>query len=247
MAPVAGGLPEFLLGQDRAGDFLVAVLVVNLAPVSEQSVEQPPSTWHPVRHAGCGGIKIEELELLADDLVIVLLRLADEVLVRLQLFLVRECIRIDTGHLVAVLIASPVRTGDAAQLERSGKQLLRIVNVRPAAEVDIVVTGVINGDGLVLRHLLDELGLEPLIFEDIQRLLSGDFPAGPVLLTLQNLPHFVFNGFEIGLLNRLPLGKDKIIVESVLNLRPDRVLGIAAVQLKHCLGEDMSQRMTIYL
>ncbi len=179
--------------------------------------------------------------------MIALLCLADKILVCLELFLVRECIGIDAGHLVSVLVASPVCTGDGTELKCDRKKFCRIIYVRADAQIHVVIARVINRDFLIFRKVLDELGLEALILEDGKRLFARNLFTGPCFLSLQNLTHLVFDGFEIRLLNRLSLRENEIIIESVFNLGPDRILRVFTVQLENRFRENVRHGVTVNL
>ena len=183
----------------------------------------------------------KQLFLLSDQFVISFLRLPDQILVRLQSRLVRKSIRINSGHLIAVLITSPVSAGNAAQLKCGRQKILGILNVRSSAQIHIIVAGVVDGDRLILRKLLNQLRLKVLSLENLQCLCPGDLFSGPVLLTLQNLAHLIFDLLEIGLLNGLPLRQDEIIIKPVIDLRSDGILGLLAVKLQNRLGQNMGQ------
>ena len=217
------------------------MLFMNSSPEVKQGVEQLPSSGHPVRHSGCSGIEVKQLSLLSDQLVISFLCLPDQILVCLQGCLVRKSIRIHSGHLITMLVASPVSAGDAAQLKCCRQKILGILNVRSSAQIHIIVAGVVDCDRLILRKLLNQLRLKALSLENLQCLCPGDLFSGPVLLALQNLTHLIFDLLEIGLLNSLPLRQDEIIIKPVIDLRSDGILGLLAIKLQNRLGQNMSQ------
>ena len=80
----------------------------------------------------------------------------------LELFLVEERGAVDAGELLAVAVATPVRAGDAQQLECLDLPGAR--HVRPAAEVEEIALP-IGGDGFLAGQLqlVDDLVLEPLV------------------------------------------------------------------------------------
>ena len=229
VCPVPGNQPEFLVIDQGRRDLRVTVTQLHFSRILQKRLIHLPASGKPVRHAGCCLIEHEQLHLRADLLVITLLRLADQIFVCLERGLVRKSVRVDTGHLIPVLVASPVSAGNRTQLKGGRHQLLRIGNVRSGAEVYIILTGIINSNRLILRKVIDQLCLEFLIFKDRKSLFSCDFLSYPVLFTFQDLPHLVLDGLEVGFLNCLSFRQNKIIIESVLNLRSDRVLHIFAV------------------
>ena len=113
--------------------------------------------------------------------------------------------------------------------------------MRSSAQIHIIVASVVDGDRLILRKLLNQLRLKALSLENLQCLCPGDLLSGPVLLTLQNLAHLIFDLLEINLLNGLPLRQDEIIIKPVIDLRSDGILGLLAVKLQNRLGQNMSQ------
>ena len=162
----------------------------------------------------------------------------------LESLLVRECIGIDSLQGIAVLIAAPVSAGDAPDLKSSTHELLRVCHVRTAAEIDEILTGIIDSDALVLGQIFDQLGLELLAPEELQRLRTGQFLLGPVLAALEDLTHLVLDHLEIVFVH-LP-GQNEIIVEAVRNLRSDCILYIFfSENLKYSFCQNVRQRVTI--
>ena len=119
--------------------------------------------------------------------------------------------------------------------------------MRPAAEIDVIVAGVIHGDHFVVGQVFDQFGLVFLILENVEGFGLGDFLAGPVFLALQNFAHLVFDGLEIGFGDGLPFRQREIVIEAVVNLRPDRVLGFGAVEFDHRLRQNVRQRVAIHV
>ncbi len=132
-------------------------------------------------------------------------------------------------------------------LEGSPQEFLRVLNVRPSAEVDIIVTGVVHRDLLIGGKVVDELGLVLLILKDDKRLVPGDFLSCPGLSALDDLVHAVLDGLEVALCDGLALGQDEIIVCTVLNLGSDCILHIFAIELDDGLCQDVCQRVAVQL
>ena len=118
--------------------------------------------------------------------------------------------------------------------------------MRSAAQVDIVIPGIVNSDLFVFRKVLNQLGLELLILEELKRLRSADLPAGPVFLPLQDLMHLVLDRCEIRLGDRLSCRKHKVIVRAILDLRSDRILNVFPVDLNHSLRQHMGKGVAVY-
>ena len=145
-----------------------------------------------------------------------------------------------------MLITPPVCTGSGLDLESSAQKFLRIIYVRSTAEIHIIFTRVVDGDGLILRKILDQFRLILLILEDLQSFFLGNNLAGPVFLTLQDLAHLVLDGLEIFLGQRS--GESEVIVASIFDLRTDCYLNLVISEnLANCLSHYMSQGVTIYL
>ena len=124
VCPVAGNEPETLVIYERSCDLGVAMTTLYFTAVLKQCLVHLPSTWQPVWHTRSGLVEHEELELCTDLLVVTLTCLLDHLYVLLQLILRRECIHIDTLHVVTLLITSPVRCGTAVNLVSRAHQLL---------------------------------------------------------------------------------------------------------------------------
>ena len=124
MCPVTGNEPETLVVYERRCDLGVAMAALYLTAVLKQCLVHLPSTWQPVWHTWSSLVEHEELKLRTDLLVVTLTRLLDHLYVLLQLILRRECIHIDTLHVVTLLVASPVCCGTAVNLISRAHQLL---------------------------------------------------------------------------------------------------------------------------
>ena len=77
--------------------------------------------------------EVEQVELHAEPAVVALARLLEPLEVRVEVGLRVERGAVDAGQLLVVLVAAPVRAGEAGQLERLDR--LRVLQVRAAAEV----------------------------------------------------------------------------------------------------------------
>ena len=119
--------------------------------------------------------------------------------------------------------------------------------MRSTAEIDIIITSIVNRDGLVLWKLLDQLELKLLILEDLLRLGLRNFLPCPRLTTLDDLTHLVLDGLEVLFTDALALRQNEVIVAAVLDLRSDAVLYFLTIDLDHCLCEDVCEGMTIHL
>ena len=240
MSPVPARLPDLLIVDHGSGNLRIAVNFVDSSPVIQKGVIQLPAPREPVGHAGCRGIEHEQIQLRPELLVVALHRFLHEIQMGLQLLLVRERIDIDALQLVIVLVALPVGAGNGFDLKCGAHQFLRIVDMRPAAQIRKIVTGLVNGNRLVIRELNNRLRLVFLVLKKLQGFLFGYLDPLPVFLSLQDLPHFVLNRGKIILIQRAR--QHEIIIKPVRNLRADRILYIfRSEQLNHRFCQHMSQ------
>jgi len=153
--------------------------------------------------------------------------------VRVEVLLAEERGAVDPGELRVVLVAAPVRAGEAGQLQRLDRA--GVLQVWPAAEVGEVALRV-EGD----RPFggVDELDLVGLALpgEEALRLLGVDILALPAAALLQ-LAADLF----LDLLQRVladGLGKLEVVVEAVVDRRADGDLG-PWVEAANGLGEQV--------
>ena len=244
VGPVAGDDPQLLLVDQRRGDFGVAVLRLELAGIGQQGLVQLPAPGQPVGHTGGGLVEHEQVQLLADLLVVPLLGFLDHVEVGLQLLLVREGVDIDALQGIPLLVAAPVGAGHGADLVGHAQQLRGIFHVGAAAQVHEVVAGVVHGDGLALGQVVDELFLIFLALEDMKRLFLAHHLAGPGLLAFHDLLHLLLDGGEV--LGADAPGQQEIVIHAVGDLRADGDLHILpAEDFHHGLGQYVGQRVAV--
>ena len=141
-------------------------------------------------------------------------------------------------HLVAG-VAPPVGACQFGQLERP--QVAGVRDMRPTAHVDVFLV-VVQRDFLAFRNLVDDLHLVSLTASleyFACPLASHDFAQHVVVLCDQ------FLYLDLDLL-KVFLGEgffaSDVVIESVLDDRPDRHLGVW-IQLLDRLSQHMSQRM----
>ncbi len=161
------------------------------------------------------------------------LRLLDPVEVVLQVLGVVERRPVDAGQLRLGLVAPPVRACEGEELHRLDR--LRVLEVRPAAEVDEVALFVERDVALGRVDELDLVRL-PLLLEALARVIAGDLLALPDAALL-NLPFdLVLEPLQVGLGDGL--GELEVVVEAVLDRRPDRDLR-AREKPPRGLGEEV--------
>ena len=178
------------------------------------------SSWRPSRRWSRRRGLLEAVEVLVEVLPVV------------------ERGAVDAGQLRFRRVAAPVGTGEREKLQRLDRS--RILQVRAAAEVD-EVTLAVEGDRPVRG--VDELDLVGLSFR-------FEDPAGLVAIDLRALPgstlgdlfaDLVLEPPEILLVDRL--GELEVVVEAVLDRRPDRDLR-PRVEAAGRLREQVSGRVS---
>ena len=230
LLPMAGGLPEPLVVDQRRLHLDVAALRVLAAA---EVLEDVPD-HHPLRvpegRAGRDVLEVEEIELPAEHTVVSGPRLLDPGEVRRQVVRRVEGRAVDPGQLRVLLVAAPVRTREPGELDRLDR--LRILQMRAAAEIGEVALRVQRD---VPFRTVDELDLVRLVFglEARPGLLPRDLLARPRPPLPQLLADLGLDPLEVGLVDRL--GELEVVVEAVLDRRPDRELH-ARVQAPHRLG-----------
>src|SRR5919202_668265 len=238
LVPVAAPLPQLDVPHQRRLHLVVAALRVLLAAELLERVPDDHPLWVPERRARRDVLEVVEVELRAEPAVIAALRLLQPFEVRVEVGLRVEGRAVDPRQLLVVLIASPVRAREARELDRLDR--LRVLQVRPAAEVGEVPLRV-EGD----RSLggVDELDLVRLVLlqEPLPRLGRADFLAPPLASLRQLAPDLLLDSRQGLLADRLR--KLEVVVEAVLDRRPDRDLH-ARVKTPHRLGEEVRRRVT---
>ena len=189
-----------------------------------------------------------EVELGAELAVVAALRLLQLVQVGVQRLLRLPGRAVDPLELLALLVAPPVGAGDPHQLEvaePAGRG-----HVRPAAQVDERVGVAVRGDHWAAGvdflgarlHGLDDLLLEGLVGKDLQPLLGGVLVADEGLVLLDDRPHLRIDPVQVVVAEVGPVGQLEVVVEAVLDDRPDGVLG-ARPEPADGLGHDVGGRV----
>ncbi len=136
-----------------------------------------------------------------------------------------------------VVVAAPVRAGDLHELERADSPGARYVGA--AAQVGEAALAV-GGDRLALGQIRDELPLERLLFERVERLEAVELGAREALLLGDDLVHALLDRREV--LGRERAADLEVVVEAVLDRRADAELGHREEVLDR-LGHDVCRRV----
>ncbi len=232
---VARRLVRVLVVEERGLHLEVAATAI-LAPA--QVLERVPDHHalrvperRPRRHV----VQVEEVELDAEPAVVAPLRLLDPFEVRVEVGARVERGPVDPGQLLVVLVAAPVRTGQAGELHRLDR--LRVLEMRPPAEVGEVALGVEADLPLGGVHELELVGL---VAEPLPRLVGAALLARPLPALLQLPVDLVLDPLEIVLVDRL--GELEVVVEAVLDRRADRDLH-SRIEVSRGLGEQVRGRV----
>ena len=245
MVPVAGALPELAAQDGRRADLLVPGLRVLVAPVVDHGVPEAHALGVEEGEAGPLLVEAEQIEVAADAAVVALAGHLEGLEVRRQLLLLGEGGAVDAGELGVVLVAAPVGAGQAGELEgaladaagagRCGPRqrstnspwvyTLMVGTGSPTAaaaaarsSTSSTLKGWFKPVGQALGRLTD-VGRA----EDEQRLVERQLETGDRQVLGHDLGHLLFDARELGIGDGLD--ELEVVVEAVLDGRPDGVLG----------------------
>ena len=215
VVPVARGLPQLLVHDERRGDLHVAGLVVDLAPVVQQRVLKDHAVGQEEREAGGLVAHHKEVHLAADLAVVALLGLLQHVHVLVELFLGGKSDAVDAGEHLVVLVALPVSARDAGELK--GLQRLGVADVGADAHVDVVAL-LVEGDAGVVVQVADVLDLVLLaaLLHKGDGLGAGLLKDGELEVLLDDLFHLGLDRGEVVLADLNALGQVDVVVEAVV-------------------------------
>src|SRR5262245_2777240 len=193
---------------------------------------------------------MEQVHLAAEPPVIAFLGFLDLLEIGVELFLLRERRAVDAREHLAVGIAAPIGARHLHQLEGVA-DLAGRRHVRAAAQVEPLALA-IDADRLVFRNGIDQLDLELLahVAERALGLIARPHFLGEGFVARDDFAHFFLDDGEI--IKRERLVAEEVVVEAVLDHRPDGDLG-AGPQALHGLGQhvggvvaDQFQRARIF-
>src|SRR5579862_1823751 len=237
LLPVARLFPEQAVVDERRAHLDVATACVLAAA---DVLERVPD-HHPLRvpegRARRDIVEVEQVELHTEAAVVALARFLETFEVGVEIVLREERGPVDACQLLVVLVAAPVRAGEAGQLERLDR--LRVQQVRTSAEVGEVALRVEADRAFGGVDELDLVRLVPAL-EAHARVLGGDLVARP-LAALGELPlDLGLDPLQVVLVDRLR--EVEVVVEAVLDRRPDGDLH-ARVEAPDRLGEEVRARV----
>ena len=239
--PVAGRLPKLAVQDDRRLDLLVAIAAMDIAPVVDELVADDHAVRMEEREARAFLVQAEEVELLAELAVVALLGLLEHVKVGVEVCLLLEGRAVDALQHLVVLIAAPVSTSDAHELQ--GLDLARRDDVRASAEIRELALRV-HRDLLAFRQVVDELDLVGLAFllEELQGLFAADLLALELEILLDDLLHLFLDVRKISF-RQLAVDVE-VIVEAIVDGRSDGQAHIRVlVEALDGLCEDVGCRV----
>ena len=188
-------------------------------------------------------LEVEQVHLGAELAVVALGGFLEPGKVRIELLLVEPAGAIDARQLRVLLIAAPIGTRDAHQLEGGGVELAGRGQVRAAAHVEPVVARPVNGQFLVFGQFLGPFGLERLTLgcPFVDQLLTAPHFAAQRLVGADDLAHLFLDGGQIVHREGLARGRGHhVIIKAVIGCRAEGDLR-AGKQRLHRLCEHVRE------
>ncbi len=248
---VAAGPVEIELADVRREDLVVSLLPQFLADEVLELLADDRAVRGPEHEALADlFIDVEQAELLAEDPMVPLLRLFEQLQVLLQLLLVGEGDAVDAGQSIALLVAVPVARREVHDLERADPPGGR--NVGASAEILPVgargsggVPGEFARAGLDRPLRVVELVLRSFLAELVEARAGGHLVAGEGAILLHDPLHLRFDPLEVLAGDRGPVGKRHVVVEALLDRRTvDQLDAREQVgdRLRHHVGGGMAKQ-----
>ena len=238
--PVATGLPQLLVHDERRGDLHVAGLVVNLAPVVQQRVLKDHAVGQEEREAGGLVAHHKEVHLAADLAVVALLGLLQHVHVLVELVLGGKGDAVDAGEHLVVLVALPVGARDAGELK--GLERLGVAQVRADAHVDVVAL-LVEGQRRVFGQVANVFDLVDFaaLLHELDGVLAAKREGLNRQVLLDDGLHFLLDGLEV-FVGELHVAQIDVVVEALFSCRAIGEMRLR-IQVLDCLREDVRRRV----
>ena len=144
-----------------------------------------------------------------------------------------------------MLISSPVCPRNGLDLKRRIHKILGILHMRSPTKVHKVIPGMVHGDHLSFRKILDQFLFKLLIGKKLQCVFPRKLFSRPWFSSLDDFPHLILDCRKV--IFRQILRKKEIIISAVFNLRTNSVLYVFSIELYHCFCKDMRHGMPISL
>ena len=221
--PMTALLPQRAVEDDRGFHFLIARVLVDLMPVVFQCVSQHHTLWVEEGKAGAFIQDVEKIKLAAQLAVIALLGFFQHFQILVQFFLVAESGAVDALEHLVFLVAAPVGSGYAGELE--GLDAAGAWQMRTRAQVR-KITLAVEGKHLIFRQITDQFHFIRLVLllHEGDSLIAGQGETHFAVILLDDMLHLFFDLFKG--LGRKRLFHVEVVVEAVFDRGADRQLGI---------------------
>mmetsp|Transcript_16660 Transcript_16660/g.40842 ORF Transcript_16660/g.40842 Transcript_16660/m.40842 type:complete len:383 (-) Transcript_16660:188-1336(-) len=213
MRGVPRGLPQVEVEDVGGDDLIVLVLPVLLADERDERVVDLGAVGQEEARTGRQRVEEEQLLVHADEAVVALLGLRDTQLVLLHQLVMREGDCVNPHQWVVLDVGAPVRT--AALVHCHALDPRRVGEVRAAAQVHHGPAAVARDDG-VARQVADQLHLELVLREHLQRLVARHHDALERLLVFADALHALLDAVTLVVRQRA-LAQEAVIVEALLD------------------------------
>ena len=236
---------EALATDMRSDHFLIAIALLDFAKEILQADTECSSLrkphWETLTHT-VG--EEEEFHFLTNLAVVALLCLFQFEQILVEHLLLREADAIHTSHHWALLVATPISSGNRKHfhsLDRSG-----VHEVRTTAKVGVVALGVCRD--MSIFEFFNEFILVALtsVAKELQSICLGNVLTHQCFLALHEFLHFLLNLWEIRIRKLHSLRWHHVVVESVFNSRTNTELSAWIEFLKsfcHEVGRSVPESM----
>ena len=236
---VTAGFPKRGLSDMGCVDQVISIGVVLLAPKLFEYRSNPCTLGMPDNQAWTDFLVYgEQIKLAPQYPMVTPFGLFQLFEVRVQGFLGLECSPVDPLEHFAVLIASPVRSCQAQELE--GRNFSGRLDMRAGAQV-FEISVCVRGDGLVLRNSVDDLQLQRLIGVHFEHFFPGVLGVFERKVAGDHLAHASLDLFEVFLFEWFR--GEEIVVKPVICGRADSQFDLREHPSNY-IGHDVGGRMS---
>ena len=240
-APVAALLPLLRIHDLRGLDLDIARRIEPAAHIGLEAAPHHVALGVPEHAAMRLGLEVEQVHLLPELAMIAPGSFLQPGQVGVQLLLVQPAGAVDAAQHRVGLVTAPIGARDARQLERRRVQLAGRGQMRPAAHVQPVAAGPVDGQFVALGQFRGPFRLERFTFCRPARDEVGAAPhfAAQRLVGRNDRAHLRLDRRQVLVGERAVFWR-KIIVEAVVGARPEGDLG-ARKQRLHRLGQHVGK------